>query len=39
MTKELNVLVLLQLFKIPNTLIALNEGIVTKDSLINWDKK
>lgn len=26
-------------FKIPNTLIALNEGIVTKDSLIVWDKK
>lgn len=26
-------------FKIPNTLIALNEGIVTKDSVIVWDKK
>ncbi len=26
-------------FKIPNTLIALNEGIVNKDSLIIWDKK
>lgn len=26
-------------FKIPNTLIALNEGVVTKDSVIVWDKK
>ena len=26
-------------FKIPNTLIALNEGVVTKDSVIIWDKK
>ena len=26
-------------FKIPNSLIALNEGVVTKDSLIIWDKK
>lgn len=26
-------------FKIPNTLIALNEGIVNKDSIIVWDKK
>ena len=26
-------------FKIPNSLIALNEGVVTKDSLIVWDKK
>ena len=26
-------------FKIPNTLIALNEGIVIKDSVIVWDKK
>ena len=26
-------------FKIPNTLIALNEGVVTKDSVILWDKK
>ena len=25
-------------FKIPHTLIALNEGIVSKDSLILWDK-
>ncbi|MFW2566965.1 class D beta-lactamase [Aliarcobacter butzleri] len=26
-------------FKIPNTLIALNEGVVNKDSIIVWDKK
>lgn len=26
-------------FKIPNSLIALNEGIVNKDSIIIWDKK
>ena len=26
-------------FKIPNSLIALNEGVVTKDSVIIWDKK
>ena len=26
-------------FKIPNSLIALNEGIITKDSMILWDKK
>ena len=26
-------------FKIPHTLIALNEGLVTVDSVINWDKK
>lgn len=26
-------------FKIPNTLIALNEDVVTKDSVIVWDKK
>ncbi len=26
-------------FKIPNTLIALNEGIVNKNSIIVWDKK
>ena len=26
-------------FKIPHSLIALNEGIVTKDSVIVWDKK
>ncbi|MDD2894592.1 MAG: class D beta-lactamase [Aliarcobacter sp.] len=26
-------------FKIPNTLIALNEGVVNKDSVIVWDKK
>ena len=26
-------------FKIPHTLIALNEGVVTKDSVIVWDKK
>ena len=25
--------------KIPNTLIALNEGVVNKDSIIVWDKK
>ena len=25
-------------FKIPHTLIALNEGLVTVDSVINWDK-
>lgn len=26
-------------FKIPNSLIALKEGVVTKDSVIIWDKK
>lgn len=26
-------------FKIPHTLIALNEGIVTKDSVLIWDKE
>lgn len=26
-------------FKIPHTLIALNEGIINKDSVILWDKK
>ena len=26
-------------FKIPNTLIALNEKLITKDSIIVWDKK
>lgn len=26
-------------FKIPNTLIALNEGVVNKNSVIVWDKK
>ena len=26
-------------FKIPNTLIALNEGVITKNSLILWDNK
>jgi beta-lactamase class D len=26
-------------FKIPNTLIALNEGVVNEDSVIVWDKK
>ena len=25
-------------FKIPHTLIALNEGVVSEDSIITWDK-
>jgi beta-lactamase class D len=37
--KELKLFSPASTFKIPNTLIALNEGVVTVDSLINWDKK